>query len=78
MKNYLMFDIEIGCDNIQDDVVFEIQVFEIGILRYKIRILIHSADPQSRPAGIIVFAQVVRPSVSKSSKTKQSENNVRY
>ena len=40
--------------------------------------LIHSANPQSRPVGIIVFAHVVRPSVRssplfKSSKTKQQE-----
>ena len=26
--------------------------------------LIHSANPQSRPVGIIVFAHIVRPSVS--------------
>ena len=40
-------------------------------------ILIHSANPQSRPVGIIVLAQVVRPSVRtplfKSSKTKQQK-----
>ena len=49
-------------------------------------ILIYSADPQSWLVGIIVFAHVFRPSVrpsvrphcSKSSKTKQSENNVLY
>ena len=45
-------------------------------------VLIHSADPQSRPIGIIVFTHVVRTSVrpnfTKSSITKQSENNVRY
>ena len=39
-------------------------------------ILIHSADPQSRPVGIIVFAHVVRTSVptfqnlAKQNKTK--------
>ena len=46
----------------------------------KILQLIHSADQRSRQVVIIVFARVVRPSVrphfSKSSKTKQSENNV--
>ena len=50
------------------------------------RRLIHSADPQSRQVGIIVFAHVVRlyfrssvrPHCSKSRKTKQSDNNVRY
>ena len=47
-------------------------------------ILIHSADPQSRPVVIIVSAHVVRTYVrlhfSKSSKTKQisSENNDHY
>ena len=54
-------------------------------------ILIHSADPQSRPVGIIVFAHVVssyvrpyvRPFVRtsplfKSNQTKQTENNFRY
>ena len=39
---------------------------------------IHSANPKSRPVGIIVFAHVVRPSVRpstlfKSSKTKQQK-----
>ena len=46
---------------------------------YQCKLLIHSADPQSRSVGIIVFAHVrpsVRPLFSKSSKTKQSENNV--
>ena len=42
-------------------------------------LLIHLADPQSRPGVIIVFAQVVRPNFLKSSKTKRSsENNVHY
>ena len=39
------------------------------------QVLIHSANPKSRPVGIIVFAYVVRPSIptsQKSSKTKQS------
>ena len=39
--------------------------------------LIHSANPQPRPVGIIVFAHVVypyvRPHFSKSSKTKQAK-----
>ena len=46
----------------------------------KSKILIYSADPQSWPVGIIVFAHVrssVRPHFSKSSKTIQSENNIR-
>ena len=38
--------------------------------------LIHSADPQSRPVGIIVSEHVVH--FSKSSKAKQSENNAHY
>ena len=48
-------------------------------------LLIHSADPQSRPVGIIFFTPVVRTSVRtsplfKSRNTKQilSENNVHY
>ena len=46
-------------------------------------LLIHSAGPQSRPVGIIVFAHVVcsyvRPSpLFKSNQTKQTENNFRY
>ena len=41
--------------------------------------LIHSADPQSRSIGTIVFAHAVRTShFSKSSKTKQSNNNISY
>ena len=40
--------------------------------------LIHSANPQSLPVGIVVFEHVVCPQFSKSSKTKQSKNNVRY
>ena len=37
-------------------------------------LLIHSANPQSRPVGIIVFAHVVRPSpLFKSRKTKQQK-----
>ena len=37
-------------------------------------ILIHSANPQSRPVGIIVFAYVFRPSpLFKFSKTKQQK-----
>ena len=39
--------------------------------------LLHSADPQSRPVGIIVFAHVIRPSVrhhfSKSSNKSQAK-----
>ena len=47
-------------------------------------LLIHSADPQSRPVVIIVFTHVIRTSVrshfSKSSKAKQisNESNVHY
>ena len=47
-----------------------------------LKILIHSANPKSRPVGIIVFAHVVRPSVrphfSNLEKNKTTENNVRY
>ena len=40
-------------------------------------ILIHSANPQSRPVVIISFAHVVRPSpLFKSSKTKQQKTMV--
>ena len=43
-------------------------------------ILIHSANPKSRPVGIIVFPHVVRPSVSTFQiwKNKTTEINVRY
>ena len=45
----------------------------LGIL-----LLIHSADPQSRPAVIIVFAHVVRPSPLFKTKQISSRNKVRY
>ena len=55
---------------------FDVILFEMKI--YLSLFLIHSANPQSRPVGIIVFAHVVRPyPLFKSSKTKQ-KNNVRH
>ena len=46
---------------------------DVACLSNSMYFLIHSAGPQSRPVGIIVFAHVRCPSVhtSKSSKTKQ-------
>ena len=48
-----------------------------GILKtFNVNLLIHSANSQPRPVGIIVFAHIVRPSVRplfKSSKTKQQK-----
>ena len=38
-------------------------------------VLIHSANPQSRPVGIIVFAHVVRPSVRPSVRPHISKQN---
>ena len=50
--------------------------------KMKILLLIHEADPQSRPVVVIVFAHVVRSYVRPSPifKTKQisNENNVHY
>ena len=40
-----------------------------------IRYLIHSANPQSRPVGIIVFAHVVRSYVSTSVRPHFSKQN---
>ena len=59
-------------------------IYFFTYLRHIILLLIHSADPQSRPVVIIVFVLVVCPSLRphflKSSKIKQisSENNVHY
>ena len=36
-------------------------------------LLIHSANPKSRPVGIIVFVHVVRPHFSNLEKTKQQK-----
>ena len=38
------------------------QIWISNTVKYVLKLLIRSADPQSRPIGIIVFAHVVRPS----------------
>ena len=49
-----------------------------GSLMTSVLFLIHLADPQLRPAVIIVFTRVVHPSVRRSVRTFQNRTNFRW
>ena len=54
--------------------MFYFQIEEFQHSSMALVTLIHSANPKSRPVGVIVFAHVVRPSpLFRSSKTKQQK-----
>ena len=52
-------------------------IFKWEVNRHLVKKLIHSANPKSRPVGIIILAHVVRPYVRPSSlfKSRKTQNN---